>query len=143
MNWLWNIGLKKAFFIYTILDIFCVGLGMGVPFFSILLGFPVGWYLVKRMYSPDLDLRVLLTSIFNYAAITSGFTFLMMFFIWGMMIPMLWNPNADFVNFGIPMILYDPKASFVGWLLLMIVISPFLQFLATIFAANLTVILAD
>lgn len=56
---------------------------------------------------------------------------------------MLWDPNADFVNFGIPMILYDPKASFVGWLLLMIVVSPFLQFLTTVFAANLTLIRAE
>lgn len=56
---------------------------------------------------------------------------------------MLWDPNADFVNFGIPMILYDPKASFVGWLLLMIVVSLFLQFLTTVFAANLTLIRAE
>lgn len=143
LKWFWNMGLKTAFFIYIILDMLCVGLGMGVPFFSILLGFPVGWYLAKRIYSPDLDLRVFLTGIFKYATISSGFTFLMMFVIWGMMIPMLWDPNADFVNFGIPMILYDPKASFVGWLLLMIVVSPFLQFLTTVFAANLTLIRAE
>jgi hypothetical protein len=143
MKWLWNMGFKKAFFVYIILDIFCVGLGMGIPFFSILLGFPVGWYLVKRIYSLNLDVKALLSRIFKYATISSGFTLLMMLVIWGMIIPMLWDPNADFANFGIPMILYDPKASFIGWLILMIIVSPFLQFLVTIFSANLTVIRAN
>ena len=49
MEFLWNIGFKKAFLIYIIIDVLCVGLGMGVPFFSIILGFPVGWYLAKRI----------------------------------------------------------------------------------------------
>jgi hypothetical protein len=140
MSWFWNMGFKKAFLIYIIIDILCVGFGMGVPFFPIMLGFPVGWYLAKRMYGPDSDIKTILGRILKYAAMTSGFTLVMMLVIWGMMMPLLWNPNADLANFGIPMILYNPTASFIGWLVLMIVISPFLQFLITIFAANLTVI---
>lgn len=144
MGWFWSIGFKKAFLIYIIVDLLCVGpFGMGVPFFSIILGFPLGWYLAKRLYSPDLRVKVLLNRIFKYAIITSGFTLILMLLIWGMFFPMLWNVNADFANFGIPMILYTPKASFVAWLILMIIISPFLQILTTIFAANLTLIRAD
>lgn len=144
MSWLWNIGFNKAFFIYIIIDLLFVGpFGMGVPFFSIILGFPIGWYLAKRIYRPGLDVKVLLNRIFRYGFATSGFTLILMLIIWGMFIPMLWKGNADFANFGIPMILYDPKASFVGWLVLMIFISPFIQFLTTIFAANITLIRAD
>ncbi len=143
MGWFWNIGFKKALLIYIIIDLLCVGFGMGVPFFSIILGLPVGWYLAKRIYRPNLDVKVLLYKIFKYAIITSGFTLILMLVIWGMVIPMLWDANADFANFGIPMILYNPIASFVGWIVLMIVISPFLQFLTTIFAANLTVVRTD
>jgi hypothetical protein len=60
MEFLWNIGFKKAFLIYIIIDVLCVGIGMGVPFFSIILGFPVGWYLAKRIYKPDLVVKIFL-----------------------------------------------------------------------------------
>jgi hypothetical protein len=144
MDWFWNIGFYKAFFIYIIIDLLFVGpFGMGVPFFSVLLGFPVGWYLAKRIYRPGLDVKIILSRIFKYNCITSGFTLILMVLIWATFIPMLWNANTDFINFGIPMILYDPKASFVGWIVLMIFISPFIQFLTTIFAANLTLIRVD
>ena len=53
---------------------------------------------------------------------------------------MLLDPQADLANFGIPMILYGPQASFIGWLVLMIVISPFLQLLATLFGAHVTML---
>ena len=29
--------------IYVFVDIICIGMGMGVPFFCILLGLPLGW----------------------------------------------------------------------------------------------------
>lgn len=51
---------------------------------------------------------------------------------------MLFDPSADFSNFGHPFILYDPKISFIGWQILMMIISPFLQLLATIFGAFIT-----
>jgi hypothetical protein len=58
--------------------------------------------------------------------------------IWGRTVLMLFDPAADFNNFGHPFILYDPKTSFIGWLILMILISPFLQLLTTIFASFVT-----
>ncbi|MCC7557418.1 MAG: hypothetical protein KO217_01865, partial [Methanobacteriaceae archaeon] len=51
---------------------------------------------------------------------------------------LLLNPTANFVNFGMPLILFDPKISFMGWIILMIFISPFLQLLTTIFTAYIT-----
>ncbi len=41
-------SLLKPFVIYAVLDIFCTGMGMGVPFMNIQLGFLVGWYLARR-----------------------------------------------------------------------------------------------
>lgn len=144
MDWLWSISFKKAFVIYMVVDLICLGpLGMTVPFFSILLGFPVGWYLAKRLYTPDLNVKILLRGIFKYALFTSGFTFIIMILAWGRIIPMLWGPTYNIAHFGLPMILYDPVASFIGWVILMIIISPFLQFITTVFAANLTVIRSD
>jgi len=144
MDWLWTISFRKAFLIYIIIDLICVGpLGMGVPIFSIILGFPVGWYLTKRLYKPDLNIKILLKRIFTYTMITSGFTFVLMVLMWARFIPMLWGPTTKVAHFGLPMILYDPVASFIGWIILMIFISPFLQFLTTVFTANLTLIRSD
>ena len=137
MNWVFNMGRNKAFIIYVFADLFCVGLGMGVPIFCILLGFPVGWYLTKRIYNSDQDMKGVLR-IFKYAFISSAVTMLLMVLIWGSLIPMIWDPKADLANFGIPLILYDPKISFIGWLILMIVISPFLQLLSAVFTAFIT-----
>jgi hypothetical protein len=138
VNWLFNLDRNKAFIVYILADLFCVGLGMGIPIFSILLGFPVGWYLTKRICASDLDVKSVLSSIFKYAFISSAFTMLLMVLIWGSMIPMIWDPKADLANFGIPLILYDPKMSFIGWLILMIIISPFLQLMSAIFTAFIT-----
>ena len=43
---IFKINLKIAFIIYFLLDTLLVGIGMGVPIFSILMGFPVGWYII-------------------------------------------------------------------------------------------------
>lgn len=128
-----------AFPIFVVLDLICVGAGMGVPVFCIFLGFPIGWYLARRHLLLNLEIKDALVKILRDSLITSGVTFVFMAVLWGRTVSMLFDPAADFINFGIPMILYDPKLSFVGWLVLMIVISPFLQLLATIFAAYLTV----
>jgi hypothetical protein len=138
VNWLFNFGRKKLLIIYVIADLFCVGLGMGVPIFCIILGFPVGWFLTKRMYASNLDMKHNLSIIFRYASVTSAFTMLLMILIWGSFIPMIWDPKADLANFGIPLILYDPKLSFIGWLILMIVISPFLQLMSAVFTSFIT-----
>jgi hypothetical protein len=136
MNRLYNIRLRTALLIYISLDVLCVGAGMGVPIFCILFGAPVGWYIGVRVSTESADFRSALRKILAYAIITVSVTFIGMCLIWGRCVVMLFDPAADFVNFGIPMILYQPKASFIGWLVLMIFISPFLQFLMTLFGAQ-------
>ncbi len=142
MDRIFKLDIKIIFMIFVILDIFCVGLGMGVPIFCILFGFPIGWYSVKRVIinSNSKDVNFILKKTLHYVLVTSVFTFFAMSILWGRTIPMVFDPNTDFMNFGIPLILYDPKISFIGWLFLMIVISPFLQLLTTIFASYLTLL---
>lgn len=119
--------------IYILIALFCTGMGMGVPFFNILLGTLVGWWAAGGAVRLSLKARDVLRRILLISILTSGFTLLMMLIIWAPMFAMLWDANADFANFGIPMILYDPLWSFLGWQVLMIFISPFLQLLMSIF----------
>lgn len=135
MNNIFKINIKAAFAFYIILDTLFVGMGMGVPFFCILFGFSVGWYLAKRLTLFERNLSDILSDILKYAFFTSVFTFVLMLIIWGPASTLLLNPTANFVNFGMPLILFDPKISFMGWIILMIFISPFLQLLMTIFAS--------
>jgi len=87
-----------------------------------------------------ISLKEVFRKVLAQALITSLFTFAVMGIIWGLTIRMLFDPAADFKNFGIPLILYDPKISFVGWLVLMIFISPFLQLLTTILTSYITLL---
>jgi hypothetical protein len=140
MSKIFKLNIKIILIIFIILDLFCIAMGMGVPIFCILFGFPMGWYIAKRItFNPE-NMNIIFRKIFVYAIITSFFTFFVMSIIWGNTISMLFNPSADFKNFGIPLILYDPKLSFMGWIILMIFISPFLQLLTTIFTAYLTLL---
>jgi hypothetical protein len=131
-----------AFTAFVIADVICVGMGMGVPIFCIGFGFLVGWYVAARAIRSAPDLAEALGRILVHASVTSAVTFVMMAVIWGPVSLLLFDPAADFVNFGIPMILYDPRASFVGWLALMIFISPFLQLLTTLFSSYLTLLVS-
>lgn len=136
------LGLRPlwAFGIFVLIDIICMGVGMGVPIFCILLGFPVGWLVAKYITAtitavPQVFRRVLL-----YATLTASVTLLGMVIIWGPTISFLFDPARDLANTGVPMILYEPVASFIGWIVLMIVISPFLQLLTTLFGAYLALL---
>ena len=140
MDRILRLNTRTAFAIFVIVDLVCVGIGMGVPFFCILFGFFVGWYIAKRATMATTTVKDILWEVLVQAAITSAFTFVVMSAIWGRTIPMLFDPNADFQNFGHPFILYDPKLSFIGWLVLMMAISPFLQLLTTIFGSYLTLL---
>ena len=133
-----KIGWVLAIFVF--LDLVCVGLGMGVPIFCILLGLPVGWYIARRVTTHPLRIGQMLGRVLVGAALTSAFTFVMMGLLWGRGVVMLFDPLADLANFGIPLILYEPRASLIGWLVLMIVISPFLQLLLTLFGSHLTLL---
>ena len=137
---IYKLSTIKAFALFVILDILCMGMGMGVPIFNILLGFAVGWYLVKRVSLDTSEVRVVLRQLLIYSSVTVCVTFFGMVLVWGWSITMLWKSQAEIVNFGIPLILYEPRASLIGWLVLMIVISPFLQLLTTVFAGYLTLL---
>jgi hypothetical protein len=126
--------------LFLFVDTICVGMGMGVPVFCILFGFLIGWYVVRRLVAAGADLPQMLNRVFSQAVVASAYTFMVMAVLWGPTAKLLFDPAADLVNFGIPLILYDPRASFVGWLVLMIAISPFLQLLTTLFAAYLTLL---
>ena len=127
--------------IYVFVDIICIGMGMGVPFFCILLGLPLGWYIVERLIAEQAEIRDILRKMLLYAAIAAAITCLGMLLIWGTLaVVQFSNPATDFVETGVPMILYEPKASFIGWIVLMIVISPGLQLLTTLFASHLTLL---
>jgi hypothetical protein len=127
---------------YVFADVVCVGMGMGVPIFCIGFGFLVGWYVAARAVRSASDVSQALAGILAQAVVTSAVTFALMAVLWGSVTGMLFDPAADFVNFGIPMILYDPRASFVGWLVLMIFISPFLQLLTTLFSSYLVLLVS-
>ena len=135
-----KLNVKIAVILYLLIEIICVGMGMGVPIFCILFGFPLGWYIAKRICTSMEYSYLMFYQILKLSFLASVFTFLLMIVIWGRTIPMLFDPMSDFQNFGHPFILYDPKISFIGWSILMIFISPFLQMLTTIFASFITLI---
>ena len=140
MNRILKLNTRAAFAVFVIVDLVCVGLGMGVPLACILFGFLVGWYIAKRATIAAGNVEVVLRKVLVHAIATSAFTFVVMSAIWGRTIVMLFDPSADFQNFGHPFILFDPKTSFIGWLVLMILISPFLQLLTTISGSYLTLL---
>jgi len=140
MDRILRLNTRIAFAIFVIVDLVCIGMGMGVPLACILFGFFVGWYIAKRATIATESAKDILWQVLIQAIITSAFTFVVMSAIWGRTIPMIFNPSADFQNFGHPFILYDPKLSFIGWLVLMMAISPFLQLLTTIFGSYLTLL---
>lgn len=133
-----KLNLKGVFLLFIVLDIICIGMGMGVPFFNILFGFLVGWYTARRISHKNYEMKDIFKKLLTSSFITACITFIGMIIIWGWSITLLRGSDADIENFGLPLILYSPRASLIGWLILMIVISPFLQLLTTIFAGNVT-----
>lgn len=122
--------------VFGLLNVFAIGLGMGVPFFAILLGFAVGWWYSRHTEAalpaaPDI-LRVRLRALLAAAAALATVTFVVMLIIWGGAIPSALDPSFDAAAWGIPLILYTSQASAIGWLVLMIVIAPVLQFMAVV-----------
>jgi hypothetical protein len=140
MKKLLKLNIKTVVILYILIDIICVGAGMGVPIFCILFGFPLGWYITQRVSASTQQLHQKYYKIFKFSLLASIFTFILMLVIWGRTIPKFFDPSYDFENFGHPFILYDPKLSFIGFSILMIIISPFLQLLTTIFAVFITLI---
>jgi len=131
---------RIALVIFILFDLVCVGMGMGVPIFCILLGFPVGWYIVRYVTSTGAPLQQVFRKVFIYTLVTAAVTLLAMLVLWTPFATAIFDPARDLAQTGIPMILYEPRASFIGWVILMILISPFLQLLTTLFGAYLTLI---
>jgi O-antigen/teichoic acid export membrane protein len=140
MKKLLELKIKNVAILYILIDIICMGMGMGVPFFCILLGFPLGWYITKRVSVSTEQHYQKYYKIFKVSLLAAIFTFILMLVVWGWTIPKIFDPSFDFQNFGLPNFLYEPKISFIGWHILMIIISPFLQLLTTIFTAFITLI---
>ncbi len=142
MNKLFTIRFWVLILIAVIIFTVLSGIGMGVPILNILFGFVVGWYSTRRAQALYEDQKKILFKILIYSLFCAGTTLVIMLAIWGTTFPMLFNPAADFENFGHPMILFDPRISFIGWLALMIIISPLLQLMASIFSAFITLMSA-
>jgi len=140
MKRLIELDIKHAIVLYIIIDVICMGMGMGVPFVCILLGFPLGWYITQRVSVTTEQLYQKYFKIFKFSLLAAIFTIMVMIIVWGSAILINIHSSSDIQNFGHPNILYDPETSFIGWLILMIIISPFLQLLTTIFGAFITLI---
>jgi hypothetical protein len=121
--------------VFLLAEIIATGMGMGVPIFTILLGFVVGWFLPRVQSLQSLNLSRAMRKVLHAALLTSGFTVFLMAIIWLPTMSILFEPGRDVANFGIPMILYEPLVSFIGWIVLMVLISPFIQVLTTVFGA--------
>ena len=140
MKWIFKIKKWQMYGLYVLLNTICMGMGMGVPIFCILFGFIVGWYIARVGIYQNEDIKAGVRKFLPIALITSGYTFVLMLLLWGRLTGYLFDPNADYVNLGIPMILFDPRVSFIGWQVLMIFISPFLQLLTTLFGSYITLL---
>jgi hypothetical protein len=142
MNKLLDLRPLWMLLIYIVLDIVCVGMGMGVPIFCILFGFIVGWFLVKAASITNGDILGAMQKVLRSSILTAGITFMAMLVLWVPFARNLFDPSVDLSQTGIPMILYEPRASFIGWIVLMVIISPFLQLLTTQFSAYLTILVS-
>ena len=127
---------------YAAADLVAAGMGMGVPFFCIALGVPVGWLTTRRALASGLDVRSVLARTLAVAALSSGFTLVLMTALWAQMAQHLDEPTWITETSGIPQILYDPVPSLAAWLVLMIVISPILQLLITVFSGVVVLVRA-
>jgi hypothetical protein len=126
--------------LFILADVVFIGMGMGVPFFCILMGIPLGWFLVLYVTARNNDVRGVMWKVLVYAAIAAGITVMGMLIIWVPLSTMLFEPGNDLSTSGVPLILYEARASLIGWLALMIVISPVLQLLTTLLGAYLTLL---
>lgn len=132
----WN--NRVVLLVAGLLNMLSIGMGMGVPFFTILLGFPLGWYFARRADLAGGGAVPAMRRVLRWSGFVMLFSVVILAVIWLPTARMLFDPAADLANFGIPMILYGPKASFIGWIVLMVLVSPLLQGLAALGAAYIT-----
>jgi len=132
----------RQIILYVFLDILSIAMGMGVPFFTILLGFPVGLFIPAILEDSSVLSQNLLRSILQTSFIVSSISFVLLAILWLPSLSWLFDPTRDLANFGMPMILYQPLASFIGWIVLMVVISPFLQYLMAVFGSIARIVIS-
>ncbi len=140
MKKLLGLRLVWLFVVFVVIDTLCIGMGMGVPFFCILLGFIVGWFVVQYITDKTRDTQQIFSTVLKYCLVTAGFSFLAMLALWGPFTSYLFDPSKDVANSGIPLILFQPVPSFIGWIVLMVFISPFLQLLTSLFSAYISLL---
>lgn len=136
---LWRQNLPAI--VIGLIDVFAIGLGMGVPVFAILFGFGVGWWAARSALAtqpPEADIpRTAIRSLVAAALALATVSFLVLLAVWGPSTPIAFDPAVDAAEWGVPLILYTSQASKIGWLLLMTVISPALQFMAVVAGGTL------
>lgn len=119
-----------------LLDVFSIGLGMGVPVLAIPFGLGVGWWFVGRPVPAsvveDDPVRIRTRGLVTAAAALAAVSLVVLLVVWGMSIGIAFDPDMTASEWGIPLILYTSQASKIGWLLLMLVVSPALQFMAVV-----------
>lgn len=128
-----------------LLDVFAIGLGMGVPVFAIALGFPVGWWFASRQLQmhpqaePELHRAIpasLIRTLLVQSATVTLVTFLLLTVVWGPQLPAAFDPSVQAREWGIPLLLFTSQASKIGWMVLMLLVSPALQFMALVTAGT-------
>jgi len=78
--------------LFIILELATIGMGMGVPFFTILLGLPVGWFLPRLLQTPAEISPASLKSLLRMALITSRLSALILAAIWLPALSWLFDP---------------------------------------------------
>lgn len=136
---LWRANLP--YIVIGLLDVFAIGLGMGVPVLAIVYGAGVGWWLVRRGPSvlPDaipvsagpVGSRRALRTLLGQSAALATVSLAVLLVVWGPLALQVLDPGFDAAGFAMPLILPTPRASMIAWLVLTIVVAPLLQFGAT------------
>lgn len=119
-----------------LINVFLIGLGMGVPVLAILFGFGVGWWFAGRPVATpaveDDPVRIRARGLLTAAAGLAAASLVVLLVVWGTSIGIAFDPDVEAAEWGIPLILYTSQASKIGWLLLMLLVSPALQFMAVV-----------
>lgn len=119
-----------------LLNVFLIGLGMGVPVFAVLYGFGVGWWLARRPAPvaaiPVDPVQLRARSLLGSAGALAAVSFVVLLAVWGPTLGNAFDPTFDAAGWGLPLILYTSQASTIAWYALMLLVSPLLQALAVL-----------
>lgn len=136
----WRVNLP--YIVIGLLDVFAIGLGMGVPVFAVLYGVAVGWWLIRRgpgalpgavpaPVGPDVP-RISLRGLVGQSMALAAVSFVVLLAVWGPSIPLVFDPGSDAAGLGIPLVFGPPHTSLAVWLVLMAIVAPLAQFGAAV-----------